>query len=144
AMDTGIYIITSKVDEFPVGRNAAEDLSRDPKKVVILPKGIEAPKWILQKVSDDTFIMKAGSNYTADIGNMLFAVLTDVPRPTLWKIEPQFHLGKNTYTVISSDNPILGWAVPDIAVRPLIVQPSFPPTFPPHELFVITRIDYED
>ncbi|KDR79612.1 hypothetical protein GALMADRAFT_63312 [Galerina marginata CBS 339.88] len=143
-MDSGLYIITSKMEEFPVGRNAAEDLSLNPKKVIILPKGIEAPRWILQKVSDDTFIMKAGGNYTANIDDKLFAVLMDEPRPTLWKVDPQFHLGENTYTVISGENPRLGWVVLDIAVRPLIVQPSFPPRFPPQELFVITRLDRGD
>jgi hypothetical protein len=44
SLKSGIYIITSKVEDSPVGRNRVEDVSLLPKKVDILPKGIDAPK----------------------------------------------------------------------------------------------------
>ena len=44
ALESGIYTITSKLEDFPVGRNPREDRSLLPKRVVILPKGIEDPK----------------------------------------------------------------------------------------------------
>ena len=43
ALKSGTYIIASTSAESYVGRNLAEELSLNPKHVVVLPKGVEAP-----------------------------------------------------------------------------------------------------
>ncbi|KDR67304.1 hypothetical protein GALMADRAFT_283623 [Galerina marginata CBS 339.88] len=148
ALQNGSYTITSKAGAFPVGRNKAEDRSLNPKKVVLLPQGIESPEWIVEALADGTYILKIGGRPTANIDELLFAVLLDEPEPTKWKVNPQFHQGENTYTItpVGSDND--GWQVPadaevgtQIAIQPLKFGRSFPPTYTPEELFVITKVD---
>ena len=44
ALESGTYIIASKSEDSYVGRKQNEDKSLLPKRVVVLPKGVEAPK----------------------------------------------------------------------------------------------------
>ena len=43
ALESGTYIIASKSEDSYVGRKQNEDKSLLPKRVVVLPKGVEAP-----------------------------------------------------------------------------------------------------
>ncbi len=44
SLKSGTYIIASKSEESYVGRMQNEDHSLLPKRVIVLPKGVEAPK----------------------------------------------------------------------------------------------------
>ncbi len=54
ALKSGTYIISSVSADSYIGRNLAEDLSLNPKRVIILPKGVEAPKVRRTPFSSDT------------------------------------------------------------------------------------------
>lgn len=45
-LESGFYVITSKVNhgDEPIGRNLVEDRSLLPKKIFLLPRGVEDPK----------------------------------------------------------------------------------------------------
>lgn len=44
ALKSGTYIIANKAEDSYVGRNPIEDHSLNPKAVIVLPKGVQAPK----------------------------------------------------------------------------------------------------
>jgi len=81
----------------------------------------------------------------------IFAILQPFPPPQSWRIEPAVLSGRNHYVISEFDGP-LGWAVDaeseddqtQIIARPLIVQPSLPPRYPPFEVFKFTAVDSED
>ncbi|MGA5822359.1 I66 family serine proteinase inhibitor [Kitasatospora sp. NPDC094028] len=60
----------------------------------------------------------------------------------IWKIEPDERTGRNA-VVISTENGAAGWVVPkpggrqQIEIRPLAVFDTFPPTYPPNEVFLL-------
>ncbi|KAI0793524.1 hypothetical protein C8Q75DRAFT_713078 [Abortiporus biennis] len=137
-----------------VGRYWIEDKSLLPKRIVLLPEtgGPDgwSPEWTIEK-KDEGYIMKSLNNYTAGLDGKLVAILIpDMAPPQIWKITPQPRHGENVYTIEASDSAE-GWVVPEpeelltpastVVVRPLIVGPSYPPFFPPSELFKIERVD---
>ncbi|EGX43139.1 hypothetical protein TWF173_008893 [Orbilia oligospora] len=147
-LSSGLYSITT-VDDLTVGRNSREDRSLRPKPVYALPPSETGPNtiWQIDQVKDNEYILKCHGAPTAVHDHRLYAVLTDEPPPTPWKIEKQAQGG---YTIIKADGNGIGWVVSfedgeekPIAVRPLIVQPSYPPRFPPTELFKFKRVEMD-
>ncbi|KAF3078934.1 hypothetical protein TWF569_000343 [Orbilia oligospora] len=148
-LSSGLYSITT-VEDLTVGRNSREDKSLHPKPIYALPSSETGPNtiWQIDQVQDDEYILKCHGAPTAAHDGHLYAVLIDVPPPTPWKITKQAQGG---YTIVKADEDGFGWVVSfdedregkPIAVRPLIVQPSYPPRFPPTELFKFRRVEMD-
>ncbi|KAJ3812725.1 hypothetical protein F5876DRAFT_74602 [Lentinula aff. lateritia] len=93
-------------------------------------------------------------------------ILMDVGEITNWIVEPVPQHGENSYMYVIAMTlssplrdlltPLLlsittpdrtsGWVAPteideQIACRPLIVMPTFPPRYPPNEVFEITEVE---
>ncbi|KDR68311.1 hypothetical protein GALMADRAFT_78837 [Galerina marginata CBS 339.88] len=150
-LQTGNYTIASKAGNLFVGRKANEDRSLRPKQVVLRPKDADRPEvstWTIEALADGTYILTIGGGRTADINKLVNAVLLDQPPPTKWRINPQFHQGQDTYTISLEKDTGEGWQAavsPDvgqqITIKRYIVGRSFPPTYRPQDLFVITKLD---
>ncbi|KAG8998061.1 hypothetical protein FRB94_007224 [Tulasnella sp. JGI-2019a] len=110
-IDSGVYMIMDKKTNNPVGRFPVEDLSLLPKRVVVIPQGMQAPHWVVQKNGDGTYNLKAGGASVAGMdrdGMKLFAVLIDEMAPPdskKWNINPT---GDGAYCVqlASQGNPV--------------------------------------
>lgn len=143
SLESGIYIIQSKSQGGYVGRNSTEDRSLLPKKVVILPQGVEAPKWEIEKLDNGKYAFKTGGSHTAGFDKQLWAVLLPEPIATKWRIEPQPRDGENTYIIVNDDHD--GWTTPSepyfqLTVESLIATESLPPQYFPRGLFIITKV----
>ncbi|KAH7927791.1 hypothetical protein BV22DRAFT_1127107 [Leucogyrophana mollusca] len=144
-LEAGLYMITSPClhgGSF-IGRDLNEDRSLGPKKVVVLPVGVEAPKWIVEPMGKGRYKLKVGGAITCEMKQELYAMLIGLEGEE-WMIKYRdYH---DAYT-IEKANEKAGWLVPDmkpftqIAVRPLQSQPSAPPKFPDSELWKFIRID---
>ncbi|KAI0789335.1 hypothetical protein C8Q75DRAFT_806981 [Abortiporus biennis] len=152
SLESGKYLISAMATEGKnkVGRYWIEDKSLLPKRIILLPEtgGPDgwSPEWTIEK-KDDGYIMKSLNNYTAGLNGELVAILIpDMAPPQNWKITAQPRHGENVYTIEASDSAE-GWVIPEpeeltpVIVRPLIVGASYPPFFPPSELFKIERVD---
>ncbi|CAM5424690.1 MULTISPECIES: I66 family serine proteinase inhibitor [Streptomyces] len=76
----------------------------------------------------------------------LFTDLTGDRDPERWVLTAQPQHGPDMFTIERSDRSGVGLVVPEdegepVAVRPLLVMPSYPPHYPPNELFRITPAD---
>ncbi|KAF3161794.1 hypothetical protein TWF788_002371 [Orbilia oligospora] len=160
-LSSGLYTITT-VEDLTVGRNSREDRSLRPKPIYALPPSETGPNtiWQIEQVNGEEYILKCHGAPTAAHDDHLYAVLTDEPPPTLWKITKQHQGGYTIFqklisdlilSIIKADQDGFGWVVSfddgreekPIAVRPLIVQPSYPPRFPPTELFKFKRVEMD-
>ncbi|KAI0768857.1 hypothetical protein BC629DRAFT_1292440 [Irpex lacteus] len=143
----GEYYIHSAAGDFQVGRLHREDRSLLPKRVVSLPPGDKPDRpWIVIKDGDkNLFTLKANGAPTAAIDHKLFAILLDTPEPTKWKLIRAERHGEDAYIVTTEDGRA-GWVLPSsepydqIAVRPLIVGPSNPPTYPLNQVFIFKSV----
>ncbi|KAG9010626.1 hypothetical protein FRB93_003894 [Tulasnella sp. JGI-2019a] len=157
SIETGMYLISSKVNNHSIGRYPVEDRTMLPKRVMVLPQGIQAPHWIIEKKEGtDTYTMKAGHAATAVEDGLLWVTLMDSmpPLAASWSITATPQHGENTYIIQLADNGA-GWIVPDtnpdtnpdggdlvqIQVKRLIVLEIFPIQYPPNYLFTLIPID---
>ncbi|ESK86407.1 serine protease inhibitor [Moniliophthora roreri MCA 2997] len=120
-----------------------------PQRVIVLPDGVRAPKWLVEKAGNDRYIIKVeepdGSYASAAKVDDKVFVRVERPGPDLWYIIPDERGGKGSY-VITTTERYDGWVAPEepedqILCRPLIVGPSFPPFYPPNETFQFSRAD---
>lgn len=77
---------------------------------------------------------------------LLFTDLIGDQRPEQWVLTAQPQHGRDTFTIELASRTGAGLVVPEdegepVGVRPLIVMPTYPPRFPPNELFRITPVD---
>ncbi|KAJ2911656.1 hypothetical protein MD484_g8758, partial [Candolleomyces efflorescens] len=152
SLENGTYIITNKATRRPVG--ALEGSSDPLTRVVTLPGGVKAPFWKLTKEGEDSYKLSQEQGAALEINNLLFLDLkTHYPHPATWKIERVSHEGDDAGYIITSSNEggvPLGWVVTNptpfsqVSVRHLIATPSFPPQYPPSEVFSIVRVDRDD
>ncbi|KAH7927792.1 hypothetical protein BV22DRAFT_1127108 [Leucogyrophana mollusca] len=76
-LQSGLYIVTSpalKPGSF-IGRDLVEDHSLLPKRVVILPPGVMAPRWIVESLGKGRYKLKVMGAPTCEIDKKLFAIL---------------------------------------------------------------------
>ncbi|KAF8643025.1 hypothetical protein AX16_009269 [Volvariella volvacea WC 439] len=144
-LPSGMYIIRN--GRHTVGRNHTEDASLLPKGVVLLPEGIQTPKWVVDNRGDG-YILKADGDPTAPIDKLLFALLMEQERAEKWKVQHVPQLGLRSYIILTHDERE-GWIAPEepneqIQCRPLIVMPTDPPQYPPNEVFEFIRIDRDE
>ncbi|KAK6521731.1 hypothetical protein TWF506_001934 [Arthrobotrys conoides] len=148
-LSSGIFRITGTSSEGTViiGRHSREDRSLNPKPIYPLEGDEVGPNatWEIEHQNEDEYILRCHGAPVASHDQQLFAILTEHHPPTVWKITKQAQGG---YTIVVADDSGLGWVLPfidegdnkPIAVRPLIVQPSYPPRFPPNELFKFEKL----
>lgn len=79
---------------------------------------------------------------------LLFTDLIGDQRPEQWLLSAQPQHGPDTFVIEKADRSGVGLVVPEdegepVAVRPLLVLPSYPPRYPANELFRITPLDAE-
>ncbi|KAG8996129.1 hypothetical protein FRB94_008554 [Tulasnella sp. JGI-2019a] len=154
SIESGLYIVVNKANGHNIGRYPVEDRSLLPKRVMVLPQGVQAPMWIIEKKPDSNYTMKAGGAPASTQNSLLFVSLIDgIPPPAAsWCITATPQHGENTY-IIELDDKSAGWVVPDtnpdggdlvqVQVKPLISTKSMPPQYPATELFTLIRIDRE-
>ncbi|ESK81380.1 hypothetical protein Moror_3720 [Moniliophthora roreri MCA 2997] len=140
-LETGYYFIQNRKKY--LGHSDEEPLL--PQRVIVLPGGVEAPKWFVEKVDDNLYIIKIDDHPTAKIDDKVFAITVDRGKFDKWHIIDDERGGKNSY-VITTEERYNGWVAPEepedqILCRPLIVGPSFPPFYPPNETFQFFRVD---
>ncbi|KJA18989.1 hypothetical protein HYPSUDRAFT_1096871 [Hypholoma sublateritium FD-334 SS-4] len=84
SLKSGTYTISSKF-----GCNPMDDMSLNPKRVVVLPQGVEASKKKLEikAFPDDNCILKIGGGFPKQIDKLLFAVFHQQPEQAVWKIQ---------------------------------------------------------
>ncbi|KAG8983414.1 hypothetical protein FRB94_007216 [Tulasnella sp. JGI-2019a] len=146
SLPPGQYTICNKQYGLYVGRSQKEDKSLNPKPIVALPGG-DRPAWMAKQNNSNANILMVGDAPTATINNGVCAVLQSQPSATQWKITlaPQPDGNTHTYIITRADNPSLGWVMPSgepgtqVAVRPLLAVPIYPPIYPPNQLWIITR-----
>jgi hypothetical protein len=79
------------------------------------------------------------------IDERVFALLADHDQAAQWVITPVRQHGENA-VIIQSHDRATGMLMPDqepgtqVAVRPLIAGHSYPPTYPPNEVWTVTPL----
>ncbi|ESK88375.1 hypothetical protein Moror_14761 [Moniliophthora roreri MCA 2997] len=119
-------------------------------RVIVLPDGVRAPRWLVEKLDDDRYIIKVeepdGSHASAaTVDDKIFV---RVEKSEAWHIIPDERGGKDSYVIASADERYKGWVAPEepedqILYRLLIVGPSFPPFYPPNETFQFLPVPRE-
>ncbi|KAJ2911657.1 hypothetical protein MD484_g8756, partial [Candolleomyces efflorescens] len=152
SLENGTYIIRNQSTKTPIG--ALEEGKPIPiSKVVTLPGGVRAPLWKVTKERDGFYKFTQDGGAAIEINKLLFVdSKIEDPHLTTWKVEHVPQHGDDAYIVtnLKFGGPSLGWVVTEpapyaqVAVRPLISTPSFPPRFPPNEVFDFIRADDDD
>ncbi|RVD81894.1 uncharacterized protein DFL_009741 [Arthrobotrys flagrans] len=137
---SGQYTILSAHDpeNLRVGRHYHEDKSLHPNAIYALERDETRPNstWQVEHRGGDEHILKCNGAPTVAHDLHLFAILTEEPERTVWKINKQARGG---YTIVNKEDPIgASWVISfveahdekPIAVRSLIVFPTYPPTYP--------------
>lgn len=148
SLESGMYNIRCLANNNTVNRFHIEDRSLMPKRILPLKSDQDEGMrpWVILKCGDNTYKMKALGSPVGENDGLLFAFLIGEEQGREWKIEACPQMGENCFVIMRPDEPV-GWCVPEleedrvqIAVRPLISTRSFPPKYPPNEVFVITRV----
>ncbi|RXW19943.1 hypothetical protein EST38_g5922 [Candolleomyces aberdarensis] len=149
-LENGTYIIINQLTKGPIG--GAEQVG-DLSKVISLPGGVRPPLWKLTKERDGLYRLTQEPGAPVEIDRLLFLSDRDEDKDrATWKVEHVPQQGRNAYIITNakSDGPSSGWVVTDyelytqVAVRPLIVFPTYPPRYPPGEVFDIVRVNSDD
>ncbi|KAG9007459.1 hypothetical protein FRB93_007874 [Tulasnella sp. JGI-2019a] len=117
----GTYIIKSKMNDLYIGPNNGA--------VISLPPGTEAPR--------------IDGKWAANDDGKL-AVTNDLS--VLWRITNDERNGPGAFVIGRTDGPE-GWVMSEeepgnqVAVRILIVAPSWPPFYPPNEVWMLSRVE---
>ncbi|KIK02598.1 hypothetical protein K443DRAFT_96532 [Laccaria amethystina LaAM-08-1] len=139
----GQYLIRNKAAEAFVQRGLEGDKSLLPKKVISIPPGVRAKP----SQDGDFYVLKAnGAPAFSEDGLVFVSLLEDSNINVKWRITAVPHVGHNVYlprTHMEVGYRVLATAksYTQVAFRPLIVGPSFPPFYPPTQLWIISPFD---
>ncbi|KAG9013673.1 hypothetical protein FRB94_001235 [Tulasnella sp. JGI-2019a] len=131
----GTYIIKSKMNDLYIGPNNGA--------VISLPPGTEAPRWQVEQSGNGTYVVKIDGKWAANDDGKL-AVTSDLS--VLWRITNDERNGPGAFVIGRTDGPE-GWVMSEeepgnqVAVRILIVAPSWPPFYPPNEVWMLSRVE---
>ncbi|KAG8845280.1 hypothetical protein FRB96_002569 [Tulasnella sp. 330] len=135
----GVYTVTNKMSGAPVGC-AGDD---DP-RIVVLDNGTQPPTWVVETNGSTNVLKVMGVPVTGSGGGILVAGPNPGGNP-LWMFLNSIRDGQDCYAIVATDR-ITGWVVAGdepnapIVVRPLITIPTWPPAYPPNEVFTFTRV----
>ncbi|KAJ2912556.1 hypothetical protein MD484_g7853, partial [Candolleomyces efflorescens] len=149
SLETGKYIITSRSTEGGLGPYGHSEGPLT--KVVALPSAVDKPVWKLTKVEEGLYTITQDGGVAIEQKGFLFLSEQD-DKKHLWRLESISHQGENAYTIMNAKGyGGSGWSVPitngankQVAVRTLIVHPTWPPRYPEFELFDIVKDDSDD
>ncbi|KAI3609344.1 hypothetical protein WG66_010624 [Moniliophthora roreri] len=84
-------------------------------RVIVLPDGVRAPRWLVEKLDDDRYIIKVeepdGSHASAaTVDDKIFV---RVEKSEAWYIIPDERGGKDSYVIASADERYKGWVAPE-------------------------------
>lgn len=145
-LESGTYYILNGNDY--VRRFAAGSCPPSSEKIFCPLPGHNQPEtWEVEALGENLYKLKANGAYTAALEGRLCAVPLPDSRPEPWMIlEQPRHEGSYTIQTANRDG---GWIRvreydedddTNIKVKPLIVGPSYPPYFPPFELWKFQRV----
>ncbi|KAF5366264.1 hypothetical protein D9758_005808 [Tetrapyrgos nigripes] len=139
-LQSGTYVVRN--GDFEVGRNLREDRTLLPKPVVLGPD-VQGTTLEIEQIGSEgnNYLIKARGAPTANINNLVSALLTNEETAEEWRIEAVPQHGENRYIITTQDQEE-GWVAPDepgaqINCKPLISTKSFPPMYLPTEVFEI-------
>ncbi|KAM5542231.1 hypothetical protein V8D89_004104 [Ganoderma adspersum] len=153
ALESGKYTIVSKLDGAPIGRRNPETTGTEPKGIFKLPNNIrpeEVTTWVVEKLENGNY--KFIANHSLAVGaidGLLFAILFEYQLAGAaieWTLKrDERDTEGNAYVVTVADQGD-GWVAPSgdneqIAVKPIVVGLTFPPTYLPNTLFVFKKIE---
>ncbi|MFD5184778.1 I66 family serine proteinase inhibitor [Streptomyces sp. NPDC058372] len=127
-------------------RTGAASLAALAAGAVLTPSAHAAEDARDQPMSPLTLWLRGAPAFVRD--GRLFTDLVGDQRPEQWLLSAQPQHGPDTFVIEKADRSGVGLVTPEeagepVAVRPLIVMPSYPPRFPQTELFRITPVDAE-
>ncbi|THU82753.1 serine protease inhibitor [Dendrothele bispora CBS 962.96] len=141
SLESGIYTIRNRDNN--VGRSLTEDRSLGPKRILLLPQDVkpEEIKWEIEKLDHNSYTLKIRDAPTANIDNLVFALLINKGEAEKWRIEAVPQHGENRYIITTQDKKD-GWVAPDapdeqIICKPLTATKSQPPQYLPTEFYEI-------
>lgn len=110
-----------------------------PVNLIDRASGVQPPRFIFQRVGVDTYLLTINGLQVVELDGRLFAVVEGAAQE--WVVT--YRSNHDAYTITKRlDSPEeIGWIAPtegenrQIRVGPLIVGRSFPPFYPPTELF---------
>lgn len=106
-LESGVYIISCRGTQSYLGRSGVADKTLLARRIISLPRGIEAPRFIVGKSPQHKgcYIIRAVEGFVAEKDSLLWAFLVhDTPTPAnMWHVNPQVEYGQNTYTYAPSN-----------------------------------------
>ncbi|PIL29926.1 hypothetical protein GSI_07836 [Ganoderma sinense ZZ0214-1] len=154
ALESGKYTIISKLNDGSVGRRVAEDRSGNPKGIFKLAKdmGPYVTIWEVEKLENGNYKFKANGSVVGAINGLLWAIILEnqIENATTveWTLKrDERDTDGNAYVVMAASQQV-GWVAPtgedeQIAVKPILVGLTIPPTFSPSEVFVFKKWEQE-
>ncbi|KAM5542234.1 hypothetical protein V8D89_004107 [Ganoderma adspersum] len=153
ALESGKYAIFSKLDCAFVGRGMIETEDTAPKRILKLPKdmGPNTTIWAVEKLPNGNYEFRARNSIVGAIDGLLFAIIVEEEIPSLgatieWTLQrDERDTDGNAYVVMVAGQQV-GWVAPtgddgQIAVKPILVGLTIPPTFSPSEVFIFKKLD---
>jgi len=138
SLKPGRYIIQLAESGRYIGRDLREDRSLRPKQVSLLPPGVEAPIWDVEKAGDG-YIIKANGDPTAPVNKRLVA-LVDGSIAEVWKVRKTFQY-ENGYIVTTSSG-VSGWILKEFGdMAPVLVVPLI--ELPVNQIFLFYPVEKE-
>ncbi|KAJ8082138.1 hypothetical protein AAF712_001860 [Marasmius tenuissimus] len=113
-IENGEYEITSS--GYTIARSVTEDRSLNPKRILSLPKGLEAQEWTVERVDDDKYLLKAGGAPTGEHEGHVYAFLIDQDKAEQWILEPVQSSHPNCFIILTKDRK-KGWIVQEGSTR---------------------------
>ncbi|KAJ4473842.1 serine protease inhibitor [Lentinula aciculospora] len=143
SLTTGRYLI--KNEDNVVGRALAEDLSLQPKRIILLPPDDKTSTPASLNLHDNEYIIISNGSPTAHIENHIFALLIDRGAATKWLVQAVPQHGENAFIITTAARQY-GWSAPgeaneQIGYSRLVVGRSLPPRYSPHQVFQITKAE---
>ncbi|ESK87051.1 serine protease inhibitor [Moniliophthora roreri MCA 2997] len=122
-LETGYYLIQNQ-GKF-LGASTEEPLV--PRRIIVLPGGVEAPKFFVEKFGENRYAITIDNARTRPIEDKVFAITVVGPPPELWHIKADG--GEDSYIVETTERA-RGWISPNepygqIMCRELVVTPSY-------------------
>ncbi|KIK12686.1 hypothetical protein PISMIDRAFT_689272 [Pisolithus microcarpus 441] len=110
-----------------------------PVNLIERESGVQPPRFVFRRVGDDIYTLTINGLQVAELEGKLFAVVEGNAQE--WVV--RYRENHDAYTIVKRlDSPEeIGWIAPidddseQIGVGPLIVGRSFPPFYPPQELY---------
>ncbi|GLB43055.1 putative peptidase family M48 [Lyophyllum shimeji] len=143
------YIIRSAATKQPIGRRQHEDRSLLPKVIVNYPEDAKVTEdlaWKVTELGPGRYKLENRRGAAIELDGHVYAAIAG---HVFGRWEITFHEQAKGYTITDTSRGN-GWVLVDedkdnqIACRPLIVGPSYPPYYPPQEIWKFEKFNEDD